>query len=124
MSTEVAQENKVIGVVQVKALLEDGKTRDDIAEYYGITKGECKILFQDERLKGLKTKKKPSFTLVDDAAPKEEVAEKVAPKLVDDADASDENGVDDPEPAANTTDPEEKEEEKEEAEAPQAEWGD
>lgn len=56
----------VIGVAQVLQHLKDGMTREDIAEHYGITMAECKRLFQDSRLKGKKTIKKPSYVLVDD----------------------------------------------------------
>ncbi len=67
-------ENKqVIGVVQVLQHLKDGMTRDDIASHYGITKSECKLLFQDPRLKGKKTIKKPTFVLVEDATEEIEV---------------------------------------------------
>lgn len=61
------ESKKVIGVVQVLQDLKDGLTREDIAKKYGITNAECKLLFQDERLKGKKTIKKPSFILVEDA---------------------------------------------------------
>lgn len=61
------EDKKIIGVAQVLQHLKDGMTRDDIAKHYGITKSECKILFKDERLKGKKTIKKPSFVLVEDA---------------------------------------------------------
>jgi len=59
-------DKKVIGVAQVLQHLKDGMTREDIAQHYGITMSECKILFKDERLKGKKTIKKPSFILVED----------------------------------------------------------
>ena len=58
---------RVIGVKQCLQHLKDGMTRDDIAEYYGITKAECKLLFKHPDLLGKKTHKKPSFTIVDDA---------------------------------------------------------
>ena len=61
------ENKKVIGVAQVLQHLKDGMTRDDIAEHYGITKAECKLLFQHEDLKGKKTIKKPSFIVVPDA---------------------------------------------------------
>lgn len=61
------QEQKlVIGVVQILEHLKAGMTRDDIKEMYSLTAGDIKILFADERLKGKKTAKKPSFILVDD----------------------------------------------------------
>jgi len=61
------ENKKVIGIAQVLQHLKDGMTRDDIAEHYGITKAECKLLFQHEDLKGKKTIKKPSFIVVPDA---------------------------------------------------------
>lgn len=61
------EDKKVIGVVQVLQHLKDGMTRNEIAAHYGITKSECKMVFMDVRLKGKKTIKKPTFTLVDDA---------------------------------------------------------
>lgn len=61
------ENKKVIGVLQVLQDLKDGLTRDDIATKYGITASECKAIFMDERLKGKKTIKKPTYILVDDA---------------------------------------------------------
>lgn len=91
------ENKKVIGVVQCLQHLKDGMTRDDIAEHYGITKAECKILFQHEDLKGKKTIKKPSFIVVDDATAEvdvkgaEEVKEdaKETIEVVDDANKAD-----------------------------------
>lgn len=60
------QEKPQIKVSDVLAMLNDGKTRDDIANHYGITKPDCKRLFEHPSLKGKKTKKKPGFILVDD----------------------------------------------------------
>ena len=60
------ENNKIIGVAQVLEQLKQGMTREDIAAHYGITMADCKRLFMDERLKGKKTIKAPSFTLVDD----------------------------------------------------------
>lgn len=61
------QEQKlVIGVVQILEHLKEGMTRDDIKEKYSLTAGDIKMLFSDDRLKGKKTAKKPSFILVDD----------------------------------------------------------
>ena len=62
------QEKQVIGVVQVLQHLKDGWTRDDVAEFYGLSKTECKLLFKHEDLIGKKTHKKPSFTIVPDAS--------------------------------------------------------
>lgn len=92
-------DKKVIGVVQVLQDLKDGLTRADIAEKYNITKSECKLLFQDSRLKGKKTIAQPTFTLVEDATAdiavktEEVVADKPEPtvELVDDADVVEED---------------------------------
>ena len=62
----VDKNKKVIGVAQVLEHLKNGMTRRDIANHYGITMSECKILFQDPRLKGKKTRKQPTFVVVDD----------------------------------------------------------
>jgi len=70
---------QIIGIKQVLQHLEDGLTRDEIAEVYGITKAECKIMFKNPALLGKKTKKKPSFRLVEDATLNIEV---IQPELV------------------------------------------
>lgn len=70
---------QIIGIKQVLQHLEDGLTRDEIAEIYGITKAECKIMFKNPALLGKKTKKKPSFRLVEDATLNIEV---IQPELV------------------------------------------
>lgn len=94
------ESKKVIGVAQVLQHLKDGMTRDDIAKHYNITKSECKLVFQDARLKGKKTIKKPTFTLVDDETADvavvdavEVTTDKAGVTVVDDA--SDDNKVDD-----------------------------
>ncbi len=64
-------ENKPkIGIKQVCDMLKDGKTRNEIAEFYGISKADCKRLFQHPDLKGKKTIKKPElgFEIVEDEA--------------------------------------------------------
>ena len=86
------ENKKVIGVVQILQHLKDGMDRNDIAAHYDITKAECKAIFMDSRLKGKKTIKKPTFTLVDDATEAAaivdvkviEVKEEETIKLVDD----------------------------------------
>lgn len=83
----MAEDKKVIGIAQVLQHLKDGMTRDDIAAEYGITKGECKILFQHEDLKGKKTIKKPSFVIVADATA--EIAVKAEEVVADDTSAPD-----------------------------------
>jgi len=70
---------QIIGIKQVLQHLEDGLTRDEIAELYSITKAECKAMFKHPQLLGKKTKKKPSFRLVEDATLNIEV---IQPELV------------------------------------------
>jgi hypothetical protein len=70
---------QIIGIKQVLQHLEDGLSRDEIAEHYNITKAECKNMFKHPQLLGKKTKKKPSFRLVDDATLNIEV---IQPELV------------------------------------------
>lgn len=73
-------ENKPkIGIKQVCDMLKDGKTRDEIAEFYGITKADCKRLFQHPDLKGKKTIKKPElgFEIVEDEVEDESVKEEI-----------------------------------------------
>lgn len=55
-----------ITIQGVKDLLNVGKSREEIAAHYGITIADCKELFKDERLKGLKAKKKRGFILVEE----------------------------------------------------------
>lgn len=58
----------VINVDDVLSMLQNGKTRADIAEHYGISGVDCKALFQHPRLKHKKTikPKELGFILVDD----------------------------------------------------------
>ena len=67
MSNET-QEKPVIRIPDVKEMLNQGKTRDQIAEHYGISKADCKRLFLHPSLKGLKTKqiKELPFEIVDE----------------------------------------------------------
>jgi len=57
-----------ITIQGVKDCLNQGMSREDIAEHYGITMADCKELFKDERLKGLKAKKKRGFVIVEEGA--------------------------------------------------------
>lgn len=61
-------EKPEITVTGVLALLGEGKSRKEIAEHYGISGVDCKVLFQHPDLKGRKTKKKRElgFILIDD----------------------------------------------------------
>ena len=59
-------ENRVkINPKDVLALLADGKTREEVREHYGISKGDLKKVFQHPDLKGRKTKKAPGFVFED-----------------------------------------------------------
>ena len=53
--------------------------RAEIAEHFGLTKKECAALFQNEKLKGLKPRKKNlvSFVLEDDTVENTETTEEV-----------------------------------------------
>lgn len=121
-------EKVTIGVEQVLQHLKDGKTREDIANIYGITKGECKILFQDPRLKGKKTIKKPSFILVQDET---ELTEEKTTALIEEIVDNHENVSSEKEETTEevksnfgdtTTDEVETEEEVEEQEVMKATW--
>ena len=70
-----------IKVSDVKDLLANGKTRDEIKEHYNLTSKELKFLFQHSKLKGLKTKKpfSPSFEIVDDENEREEMPQASSP---------------------------------------------
>ena len=72
----------VIGVIQTLELLDNGFTREDIGEHYGITQAEVKELFMHPKLKGKKTKKKPRFVIVDDASAEAIGLPDTAPKTV------------------------------------------
>lgn len=55
-----------IKISEVLDLLEQGKTREEIQSVYALSAKELKMLFSHSKLKGKKTKKAPSFILVDD----------------------------------------------------------
>ena len=57
---------KNIKISEVLALLDEGKSREEIAEHYGISMPDCRRLFKHEKLKGKKAKKQPSFSITDD----------------------------------------------------------
>ena len=64
----MSQERVQIKVNDVKDMLNNGKTREQIAEHYGITMAAAKkTIFSHEKIKGLKTKKTYDFVdIVDD----------------------------------------------------------
>jgi transposase len=57
---------KDIKVSQVLTLLNEGKSREEIADHFEISMADCKRLFQHPELKGKKAKKQPAFNLIDD----------------------------------------------------------
>ena len=59
-------EKTKILISEIIQMLEDGKTRTDIQEKYGLNASEIKTLFKHPKLKGRKTKKPLSFELIDD----------------------------------------------------------
>ena len=86
VNEEATSQKPQIRVSGVLEMLKNGKTRDDIAEHYGITKTAVKSLFQHPELKNKKTivKKEDPFVLIDDVtisdspnAPEEPVQEEV-----------------------------------------------
>ncbi len=70
---DIVKEEVAVATLSVSGLLKDlqnGLTRDDIAEKYDITKAEVREHFKHPKLKNRKTIKAPimKFTLVDDTA--------------------------------------------------------
>lgn len=59
------ENRKAIDVNDVLQLLDNGKTRKEIAEHYSISASECKELFEHPKLKGKRAKKPLSFVIVD-----------------------------------------------------------
>lgn len=55
-----------IKVSEVLELLEQGKSRKEIGEYFGLNGVEVKTLFQHPELKGKKAKKQMPFVIIDD----------------------------------------------------------
>ena len=64
---------KQIKISEVLALLNDGKTREMIAEELELSKTEVSKLFQHPKLKGKKAKKAVTFELFDDTEEELEV---------------------------------------------------
>lgn len=81
---------KEIKISEVLALLDAGKSREEIAEHYGISMADCKRLFNHPSLKGKKAKKQPAFTIVDDTA---EATEEVSNPVVEE---TEEEVIEDP----------------------------
>tara|TARA_R100001377_G_scaffold85310_1_gene71507 strand:+ start:37884 stop:38318 length:435 start_codon:yes stop_codon:yes gene_type:complete len=76
-----------IRISKVLELLGNGQDRDAIAVYYGITKTECKELFQHPKLKGRKVKKVKvsTFVVLDD---ENEVSLAPTPLVIPDVEAA------------------------------------
>jgi len=65
--TAVAVEVKEIKVSEVKALLEQGLDRKEIAAFYGKAVAEmARVVWSDSALKNLKKKSAPSIVLIND----------------------------------------------------------
>lgn len=60
-----------IKISEVLSLLEEGKTREEIRDYFDITKPDLVALFKHPLLKGKKAKKQRSFVVVDDVSTEE-----------------------------------------------------
>lgn len=67
MENMTQTERRTININKVVQMLtEEGKSRKEIQEYYGLNGAEAKILFSHEKVKGVKTKKKPNIFIVDE----------------------------------------------------------
>lgn len=75
----MADQRQQLSVSQVLADLADGKSREEIKEKYNLNSNDMKKLFDHPKLKGRRTKKAPSFQLVDDTV-QEEQPKKSTPK--------------------------------------------
>ena len=67
-------DRKQITISSIVALLEEGKTRREIGEHFGLSQSDVKRIFQHEKLKGRKPHKVPTFELVDDTEGIDDVA--------------------------------------------------
>lgn len=60
-------DNKIsIRISDVLEKLHDGYTRDEIAQEYGLTPYQLKVLFKNEKLKGVRSRKKHNLDIIDD----------------------------------------------------------
>lgn len=69
MSEETNTQEREVVRITISGVLEDlnnGLTREDIQEKYGLNGVELKEVFQHPKLKGKKTKKPRGFVLIDD----------------------------------------------------------
>lgn len=85
--TAVAVEKKEIKVSEVKALLEQGLDRKEIAAHYGKSVAEmARVVWSDSALKNLKKKSAPSIVLInDEVAETAEAAAEIAEDVADNA---------------------------------------
>ena len=78
-------EKPIVRISDVLDLLDNGKSREQIAEHYGLTMADVRRLFKHEKLKGKKAKKQGMFELVDDIPAEGEVEEiRNYPTMTDD----------------------------------------
>lgn len=82
-----------VTIPQVLDLLDQGKTRDEIAEHFNVNRGAVNDLFKHPELKGLKPRRLPVFVIVD--APVEP-AQDEAPQAAVETSAPAEPVVDEP----------------------------
>lgn len=87
----MTQDNRpVINVKDVLALLEDGKTREQIREHYGLTKRDIVLLFKHEDLKGKKTRIAPGFVFAQETPSEEFIDRNNETNTVEDESVNDE----------------------------------
>lgn len=70
-----------VTVKQILGYLENGMTREEIAEELGITMQDCRRMFKHPSLKGKRTHTTPGFEFVEE----DELTEKVAAEEISDA---------------------------------------
>lgn len=69
-----------IRVTDVIAMLEDGKSREEIGEHYGLNKSDIKALFSIPQLKGKRAKKQRPFQIIFDEADEVETTNEDLPQ--------------------------------------------